>query len=346
VVGARPQFIKAAPLMRALGTSHTSILVHTGQHYDANMSRVFFDELALPEPDHHLGVGSGPHGAQTGEMIARLEAVVMAERPDWVVVFGDTNSTLAGALAASKLCVPVAHVEAGLRSFKRAMPEEINRIVADALADLLLCPTATAVANLRREGLVRGVHQVGDLMAEALADACHRAATQSAILSTLQVKEREFVLATVHRAENADDRDRLERIVRGLESADVPVVFPVHPRTKRAFDGIALATGSPIRMVGPVGYIDMVRLVSTARIVATDSGGLQKEAYWLGTPCVTLREETEWVETVASGWNTLAGADTEAIAHALAHVDPPARVGLGRIDPPPSQRIAELLGAS
>jgi len=346
VVGARPQFIKAAPLLRALRASHTSVLVHTGQHYDANMSRVFFDELALPDPDHHLGVGSGRHGAQTGEMIARLETVLEAERPDWVVVFGDTNSTLAGALAASKLCLPIAHVEAGLRSFHRAMPEEINRIVADALADLLLCPTDTAVGNLEREGMVRGVHLVGDLMAEALADACGRAASQSPVLERFELAEREFVLATVHRAENVDDPKRLEQIVRGLETTQRrPVVFPVHPRARAALANIALAPASPIRMIEPVGYIDMVRLLSTARVVATDSGGVQKEAYWLGTPCVTLRAETEWVETVAAGWNTLVGADTAAIAHALAHVSPPAGRPALHQHPPPSCRIVELLGA-
>lgn len=346
VVGARPQFIKAAPLLRALHASHTSVLVHTGQHYSANMSRVFFDELALPEADHHLGVGSGRHGAQTGEMIARLETVFATERPDWVIVFGDTNSTLAGALAASKLCLPIAHVEAGLRSFNRAMPEEINRIVADALANLLLCPTDTAVGNLRREGMVRGVHQVGDLMTESLADACGRAASQSPVLERLELAEREFVLATVHRAENADERGRLEQIVRGLETARQPVVFPVHPRTRAALADITLAPGSPIRMIEPVGYIDMVRLLSTARVVATDSGGVQKEAYWLGTPCVTLRDETEWVETVAAGWNTLVGADTAAIAHALAHAMPPACRPDFHQNPAPSHRIVELLSAS
>jgi len=346
VVGARPQFIKAAPLLRALRASHASVLVHTGQHYDANMSDVFFNELALPEPDHHLGVGSGRHGAQTGEMMARLESVLGAERPDWVIVFGDTNSTLAGALAASKLCIPIAHVEAGLRSFNRAMPEEINRIVADALADLLLCPTDTAVGNLQREGMVRGVHQVGDLMAEALADACGRAAAQSPVLERFELTEREFVLATVHRADNTSEAGRLEQIVRGLETARRPVIFPVHPRTRAALADIPLAPASPIRMVDPVGYIDMVRLVSTARVVATDSGGVQKEAYWLGTPCVTLRDETEWVETVAAGWNTLVGADAAAIADALAHVSTPARRPSFHQNPPPSRRIVELLAAS
>ena len=346
VVGARPQFIKAAPLLRALRSSHTSVLVHTGQHYDANMSRVFFDELQLPEPDHHLGVGSGRHGAQTGEMLARLETVLTADRPDWVVAFGDTNTTLAAALAASKLCIPIAHVEAGLRSFNRAMPEEINRIVVDALADLLLCPTHTAVENLGREGLTRGVHQVGDLMAEALADACSRAAAQSSVLQRLELTERGFVLATVHRAENTDDRGRLQRIVRGLESAAHPIVFPVHPRTRAALADVALDPGSPVRMIEPVGYLDMVRLLSAARVVATDSGGLQKEAYWLGTPCVTLRDETEWVETVEAGWNTLVGADSDAIAYALAHFRPEACRPDIHQNPPPSRRILELLTAA
>jgi len=346
VVGARPQFIKAAPLLRALRSSHTSVLVHTGQHYDANMSRAFFDELQLPEPDHYLGVGSGRHGTQTGEMLARLETVLTADRPDWVVAFGDTNTTLAAALAASKLCIPIAHVEAGLRSFNRAMPEEINRIVVDALADLLLCPTGTAVENLEREGLTRGVHQVGDLMAEALADACSRAAAQSSVLQRLELTERGFVLATVHRAENTDDRERLQRILRGLESASHPVVFPVHPRTRAALADVALGPGSAVRMIEPVGYIDMVRLISAACVVATDSGGLQKEAYWLGTPCVTLRDETEWVETVEAGGNTLVGADSAAIAHALAQITPTARRPDIHQHPPPSRRILDLLTAA
>jgi UDP-N-acetylglucosamine 2-epimerase len=346
VVGARPQFIKAAPLLRALRASHTSLLVHTGQHYDANMSRVFFDELALPEPDHHLGVGSGRHGAQTGEMIARLETVFETEHADWVIVFGDTNSTLAGALAASKLYLPIAHVEAGLRSFNRAMPEEINRIVADALANLLLCPTETAVGNLQREGMVRGVHQVGDLMAESLADACGRATSLSRVLQRLELAERQFVVATVHRAENTGERGRLEQIVRGLETARRPVIFPVHPRTRAVLADIPLSPASPIRLIEPVGYLDMVRLLGTASVVATDSGGIQKEAYWLGTPCVTLRDQTEWVETVAAGWNTLVGADTAAIAYALAHVALPASRPDFHQTPPPSQRIVELLSAS
>ena len=345
VVGARPQFVKAAPLLRAFGDGHTSVLVHTGQHYDARMSDVFFDELGLPEPNYHLGVGSGPHGRQTGEMIARLETVLADERPDWVVVFGDTNSTLAAALAAAKLCQPIAHVEAGLRSFNRAMPEEINRIVADALADLLLCPTNTAVENLQREGIVRGVHQVGDVMMEVLAEAATRAAAESSILRRLEIEERRFAVATVHRAENTDDPGRLAQIVRGLETSDDPVIFPVHPRTARALDAVNPAPRSPVRIVEPMGYLDMVRLAGSARIVATDSGGLQKEAYWLGTPCVTLRDETEWVETVAAGWNVLAGADTRRIAAALADFVPTGPRADACPDPPPSRRIAELLGA-
>jgi len=324
IVGARPQFIKASPLLTALAPDHTSILIHTGQHYDDNMSDAFFRELALPAPDYDLGVGSDRHGAQTAKMLIAIEEALIAVKPDWCVVYGDTNSTLAGALVASKLCVKVAHVEAGLRSFNRAMPEEINRLVTDTLADVLFCPSAAAVANLAREGRTRGVHQVGDLMAEALREARERAIAESTILARLNIADQRFVLATVHRAENADHVERLQRIVRGLETSREPVIVPVHPRTRKTLTQVTFAPDTPVRLIDPVGYLDMVRLESAARLVLTDSGGVQKEAYWLGTPCATLREETEWVETVASGWNTLVGADPERIAGALSHFTPPA----------------------
>jgi UDP-GlcNAc3NAcA epimerase len=326
IVGARPQFIKAAPVSRVLRRRHREVLVHTGQHYDEQMSAVFFEELEIPRPDHHLGVGSGPHGAQTGAMLGRIEEVLLAERPDWVIVYGDTNSTLAGALAAAKLGLPLAHVEAGLRSFVRTMPEEINRVVADRLSDLLLCPSPTAVSNLAAEGITRGVREVGDVMEDSLAFAAQRARSRSAVLARLGLSERGYLLVTVHRAENTDEEGRLSGIVAALSEAGEPVVFPVHPRTRQALgpERWSALERAGVRLIEPVGHLDMVRLTEGARLVLTDSGGLQKEAYWLGTPCVTLREETEWVETVEAGWNRLAGADRNSILEAIRSFEPPA----------------------
>ncbi len=317
IVGARPQFIKAAPVSRELRKQHTEVLVHTGQHYDENMSAVFFRELEIPEPDCNLGIGSGSHGQQTGAMLGGIEAVLIAEQPDWVLVYGDTNSTLAGALAAAKLHIKVAHVEAGLRSFNRRMPEEVNRVLTDHVSDMLFCPTQTAVKNLAREGLTQGVHLVGDVMHEALLWAAERARTQSVILDRLVLMKKGFLLATVHRAENTDDPVRLRAIVEALVSLDDPIVFPIHPRTRKALDRLEFPTlPSRVKVIEPVGYLDMVHLEQSARTIMTDSGGIQKEAYWLGVPCVTLRDETEWVETVESGWNVLVGADTERIVGA------------------------------
>jgi UDP-N-acetylglucosamine 2-epimerase len=342
IVGARPQFIKAAPLVRAVMQNHTSVLVHTGQHYDANMSDVFFAELGLPAPDHHLGVGSGSHAAQTAAMMIALEPVLAAERPDWVVVYGDTNSTLAGAVVAAKLNLHVAHVEAGLRSYNRDMPEEINRVVADSLSQRLFCPSAVAVENLRREGIVNGVCDVGDLMAEAVADARDRSLTRSTVLDRLGVGEGRFVLATIHRAENTDDVRRLDEILRALESSTEPVVFPLHPRTRQALNGRPLRSGA-VTFIDPVGYLDMVRLESAARVIVTDSGGVQKEAYWLGTPCITARNETEWVETVEAGWNVLTGADCGRITAAMRAFRPPANRPPLYAAASPSTRIVEIL---
>ncbi len=319
VVGARPQFIKAAAVSRALRKSCAEVLVHTGQHYDDNMSRVFFDELDIPPPDYHLGIGSGSHGAQTGAMLSAIEDVLLAEKPDRVMVYGDTNSTLAGALAAAKLHIPVAHVEAGLRSFNRRMPEEINRVLTDHLSDLLFCPSPAAVANLAGEGVAAGVHLVGDVMYEALIHAVAVAERKSDVLGRLRLQAGQYALATIHRAENTDDPPRLVRLMDALQeiSRHRPVVFPVHPRTRRRLESIERAQQSgDVRLLEPMGYLDMVRLEAAASVLLTDSGGMQKEAYWLHVPCVTLREETEWVETVQQGWNTLAGADGDKIVQA------------------------------
>jgi UDP-N-acetylglucosamine 2-epimerase len=326
IIGARPQFIKAAMVSRALRKRHIHVLVHTGQHYDANMSQVFFEELDIPAPDVNLGVGSGTHGEQTAAMLAGSESVLLQERPVWVVVYGDTNSTLAGALAAAKLGIPVAHVEAGLRSFNRTMPEEINRVVVDHLSALLLCPSQTAVENLAAEGITRGVHLVGDVMAEALAFAAERARRRSTVLARLGLAEKGYLLVTVHRAENTDDLTRLRNVLRALDALEEPVIFPVHPRTRKAIEALGHRPATHVRMLDPVGYVDMVRLEQSARLILTDSGGVQKEAYWLGVPCVTLREETEWVETVQAGWNVLAGADAGRIVLAVrSFVSPAAR---------------------
>jgi UDP-GlcNAc3NAcA epimerase len=323
VVGARPQFIKAAAVSRRLRERHEEVLVHTGQHYDEGMSSVFFRELDIPEPEHHLGVGSASHGEQTGAMLRQIEQVIVDERPDWVLVYGDTNSTLAGALAASKLHVPVAHVEAGLRSYNRRMPEEINRVLTDHVSTLLLCPSDVAVRNLAAEGITQGVHVVGDVMADVLADARTRADHTSDVIARLGVAPGQFALATVHRAENTDSVHRLRAILSALDALPLPVVFPVHPRTRRALDGVGYAPPPQVRLLEPLGYVDMVRLQSDARVVLTDSGGVQKEAYWLGVPCVTLRDETEWVETVAAGWNVLVGADHDRIVRAVRELAPP-----------------------
>ena len=317
--------------------------MHTGQHYDNNMSRVFFDELEIPPPDYSLGVGSGLHGEQTGAMLARLEKTLLAEKPDWTLVYGDTNSTLAGALAAAKLHIPVAHIEAGLRSFNRMMPEEINRLVTDHLSDLLLCPSQSAVDNLAAEGITRGVHIVGDVMMDALLTASERSRTQSKILEKLDLRENEYILATVHRAENSDDTIRLRKILAAFEEVDDQVIFPVHPRTRKVIETMKYVPSAKVQLIEPVGYLDMVRLEQSARMILTDSGGIQKEAYWLGVPCVTLRDETEWPETVQSGWNVLSGADTEKIIQAVrSSAPPPSRPALYG-DGKASARIVEWL---
>ena len=317
VVGARPQFVKCAPVSRVLRQQHVEVLVHTGQHYDHNMSAVLFDELGIPAPDYNLGVGSGSHGAQTGAMLVKIEEVLLREEPDWLLIYGDTNSTLAGALAAVKLHIKVAHVEAGLRSFNRFMPEEINRVVADHLSDLLFCPSQTAVDNLAAEGISRGVHLVGDVMADALAFAVERSQGQSQILKKLGLAAKKYLLVTVHRAENTDNHERLENILAALNALSETVVFPVHPRTRLVIEKLDYALQDHVLLSEPVSYLDMVQLEKSARMILTDSGGIQKEAYWLSVPCITLREETEWTETVDAGWNRLVGADTELIKSAV-----------------------------
>lgn len=308
VVGARPQFIKAAAVSRAIRETDglAEVMIHTGQHFDANMSDLFFEELAIPKPKHHLDINGGGHGDMTGRMLMAIEPILLAERPDWVGVYGDTNSTLAGSLAAAKLHIPVAHVEAGLRSFNRRMPEELNRIVTDHLSTLHLCPTATAIANLATEGVVNGVYHVGDVMYDATVFALEKAEIGSTILADLQLRPKQYSLATVHRAENTDDPERLREVVQFLleQSRGRTVVLPLHPRTRGAAARLGVSLEG-LRVINPVGYLDMAKLLHHAAEVYTDSGGLQKEAYFHRVPCITLRDETEWTETVTNGWNRL-----------------------------------------
>lgn len=315
VVGARPQFVKAASVSRAIAKRENvrEVMIHTGQHFDANMSDVFFDELGIPAPSHHLGVSGGMHGEMTGRMLAGIEASLVNEKPDWVIVYGDTNSTLAAALAAAKLHIPVAHIEAGLRSFNRKMPEEINRVLTDHVSSLLLCPTSLAVRNLADEGIVKGVHHVGDVMYDAALDARARARSATDVVARLGLKLNGFSLATVHRAENTDDGDQLEKILDYLKTVaeQRPLVMPLHPRTRAALEGFGLSLAG-ITTIDPVGYLDMTALLDACVDVHTDSGGVQKEAYFHRKPCVTLRGETEWVETVETGWNRLWNQDDYA----------------------------------
>jgi UDP-N-acetylglucosamine 2-epimerase len=329
VVGARPQFIKIAPLVRSFerltrehGRPVDHVIIHAGQHYDPGMSDVFFDELAIPPAALNLGVGSGSHGAQTGQMLVRIEEALLRSRPDIVVTYGDTNSALAAALAAAKLGIPLAHVEAGLRSFNRRMPEEINRVVADHLANLLLAPTKTAIANLEREGLAARAILTGDIMYDAVLFNRRLAAERSRILERLALEPRRYGVVTIHRAENTDDEARLAKALSALDeiaATTIPLVFPLHPRTAKVLRS-RFPAWSPhprLRLIPPVGYLDTLSLVGHARMLLTDSGGLQKEAFFLGCPCITLREETEWVETLEGGGNILAGVEPEAIRAAV-----------------------------
>lgn len=344
VVGARPQFIKAAQVSREIRKSHEEIIVHTGQHYDPPMSDLFFHELKIPRPDHNLGVGSGTHAEQTGQMVIGVEKVLMDEEPDLVLVYGDTNSTLAGGLAAVKVEVPLAHVEAGLRSFNNKMPEEINRVLVDRISHLLFCPTTTAVENLKNEGITDGVHLVGDVMYDA---ALHNKelAKKSQMLDKLGLKEKEYLLVTVHRPSNTDSRESLEAIVEALISSGEEVVLPVHPRTLKFLKQFKLHAklDEAIKLIEPVGYLDFTCLAMNAKKILTDSGGVQKEAYFHGVPCITLREETEWVETVDDGWNILVGANKSKILDAVRTFEPEGERGESYGDGKASEKISGII---
>jgi UDP-N-acetylglucosamine 2-epimerase len=314
IIGARPQFIKAAMVSKAWNQSGEEAILHTGQHYDEKMSRLFFDELGLPEPDINLGVGSGSHAEQTSRMLTGIDNYLETETPDWVIIYGDTNSTLAGALCAAKRLIKTAHVEAGLRSFNRKMPEETNRVVSDTLANLLFCPTSQAVENLKNEGITKGVYNTGDVMADGLFYFLKAAEEKSTILEEMGLSPKNYGLVTMHRGGNVDDRENLAAVLKGLEQIDIPLIFPLHPRTRKMLEQFSLSVPMNVRMIEPMGYLDMLMMEKNAECVLTDSGGIQKEAYLLGTRCITLRDETEWVETVSAGWNCLTGADSSKIA--------------------------------
>lgn len=327
IIGARPQFIKAAPFSEVFRKENDEVLVHTGQHYDTNMSDVFFEELGIPKPEYHLGVGSGSHGLQTGRMLEKIEEIILKESPDGLLVYGDTNSTLAGALAASKLHIPVFHVEAGLRSYNKFMPEEQNRVLTDHISDLLLCPTQTAVDNLKKEGITAGVINTGDIMYDTVnrnIEFSNSRYSNGVWLNELKlensnipiIKEKEYYLTTIHRAENTNDPNKLREIFAAFEKLDKPVLLPLHPRTRKLIDGLGINLSNTI-LINPVGYLLMLYLTANAYMVVTDSGGLQKEAYFLGTPCTTLRDQTEWVETLENGWNMLSPIDVNKILESV-----------------------------
>jgi UDP-N-acetylglucosamine 2-epimerase (non-hydrolysing) len=354
IVGARPQFIKLAPVSRALRQWHEELIIHTGQHYDENMSATFFEEMDIPAPHYNLGIGSGPHGMQTGRMLEAIEAVLMQERPEGVIVFGDTNSTVAGALAAAKLHMPVAHVEAGVRSFDRSMPEEINRVVTDHLSTWLFCPTEAARRYASDEGLTRGVELVGDVMYDLLLQLQPRLIQRAeTLLPELGVEPGGYVVATIHRPFHTDEPEVLGGIAQALGDLDMPVIFPVHPRTRNLMEQYHIEWGKPVRLMEPVGHLDMLTLQRSAYRIVTDSGGIQKEAFLLGVPCVTLRhstiQTTEWPETLQGGWNVVVeGAQPSAIVEAV-HRPTPEPLTLAHDNPfgngDAAARIAQSLSA-
>ncbi|WP_318231850.1 non-hydrolyzing UDP-N-acetylglucosamine 2-epimerase [Cupriavidus ulmosensis] len=343
IIGARPQFIKAAAVSRAFRRSalFSEVIVHTGQHFDSNMSDIFFDELEIPHPDYNLGIGGGSHGQNTGRMIEAIEKVMVEERPDWILVYGDTDSTLAGAIAAVKLHIPLVHVEAGLRSFNNRMPEETNRKLTDHVSTLLLVPNVVALGNLDAEG-IRGAHvmNVGDVMYDAALIFSAKAERESRVLDDLGLAPKQYILATVHRQENTDVRERLESILRAFAAACQPVVLPLHPRTRQRVAQMGLSIPGNVKVVDPVGYLDMVMLEKNASLIATDSGGVQKEAYFHQVPCITLRDETEWVELVELGWNRLASPASEGFKAVFSSIP-----AAGRLDAMPygDGHAAELI---
>ena len=351
IVGARPHFVKMAPVSRELRKYFKEIIIHTGQHYDYEMNKIFFDELNLPEPDFYLGVGSGTHGLQTGRMLIKIEEVLLKEKPDLVLVYGDTNSTLAGALAPAKLHIPVGHVEAGLRSFDKRMPEELNRILTDHVSDYLFAPTKTAVKNLEMENIKKGVFLVGDVMFDALLENIKIADEKSNILERLGLETKDYLLATVHRAENADNKINLKSIIEVFIESGERIIFPVHPRTRKNLKKFGLMdkilNSKNLKLIEPVGYLDMIKLEKYSKKILTDSGGVQKEAYFLKIPCITLRENTEWIETVEDKWNILVGQDKDKILKAIKEFEPSGETYSFKFgDGKASKKIVEIIRKS
>jgi UDP-N-acetylglucosamine 2-epimerase (non-hydrolysing) len=346
IIGARPNFIKAAPVSRELRKEFEEIIIHTGQHYDYEMDRIFFEELNIPEPNYHLGVGSGTQGYQTGEMIKRVEEILMKSNPDLVLVYGDTNTTLAGALAACKLHIKVGHIEAGLRSYDKTMSEEINRILTDHCSDLLFCPTGTAIRNLKKEGIIKGVHLTGDVMVDALLQN-KEIAERSAILEELDLKSKKYLVATVHRQSNTDEKENLSNIVDAFCDIEEDVVVPVHPRAAKYLKQYGfyekLKETEHVKLIKPLGYFDFLKLINHAKKILTDSGGVQKEAYILKVPCITLRGTTEWIETVDDGWNVLVGASMDNILEMTNGFEPKGKQRNVFGDGKASDKIVEVL---
>lgn len=350
IVGARPQFIKASPVSAALRKNNTEYLIHTGQHYDENMSKLFFDELGIPQPDLNLGIGSGHHAEQTGQMLIGIEKVLLEQTPDVVLVYGDTNSTLAGAIAASKLNIPIAHVEAGLRSFNKTMPEEVNRVLTDKISNLMFCPTQTAVTHLKAEGINEGVFLTGDVMYDASLHFSKLADQKGSVVGRLELSPKEYILATCHRPQNTDDQAILINIIEAFIESGEQIVFPVHPRTKGFLNKFGLyekiENSSNLKLIEPVGYLEMIQLERDAKKILTDSGGVQKEAYFYHVPCITMRPETEWTETVDDGWNVLVGADKAKILDAIASFNPSHEHNNHYGDGKASGKIAELMNGN
>jgi UDP-N-acetylglucosamine 2-epimerase (non-hydrolysing) len=347
IVGVRPQFVKASVVSKQLRKEHEEVLIHTGQHYDYKMNNVFFSELNIPEPEYFLEIGSGSHGYQTGEMLKKIEEVLIKEEPDIVLTYGDTNSTLAGALSAAKLHIKNAHVESGLRSFDRSMPEEINRILTDHCSDLLFCPTKNAVDNLKTEGITTNVYLTGDVMADSLLYNKEIAEERSTILSDLDLNSKEYAVATIHRASNTDNRENLTNIVDAFSQLDETIVFPVHPRTQKLLKeyGLYESLSSSVKLVEPLGFLDFIKLMAHSKMILTDSGGIQKEAYILKIPCITLRENSEWVETIEDGWNVLVGTDKEKIFQAVNSFHPSLKLHKDRFgNGDAAEKIAAIIG--
>lgn len=347
IVGARPQFVKAAPVSQAIRKKHTEVLLHTGQHYDENMSRIFFDDLGIPRPDYNLEIGSESHAVQTARILEGVEQVLFEQNPDAVLVYGDTNSTIGGALAATKLHIPVAHVEAGLRSFNWDMPEEINRVLTDRISRWLFCPTQTAVDHLKNEGRTEGVFLTGDVMYDALLHFSAIAEARPSPLQKFELSEKAYCLATVHRPANTDDPQNLTAIVNAFVESGETIIFPVHPRTRKFLTDYGLdkkiKDSENLRVVEPLSYLDILVLEKYAEKILTDSGGMQKEAYLWGVPCVTLREETEWTETIEEGWNRLVGARHDEILEAIADFHPTAPRRFSYGDGHASEKIVRIL---